>query len=189
MAHNSFSNVIGFDDAPFPKHHKGNVLIIGAVFAGLRFDGILRGYIRRDGANAADTIVKLIAESRFVDHVQLIMLQGITFGGFNVIDAEKIYRHLGMPILITARQQPDFESIRNALLKNVKGGAKKWKIIEKIGEMEHVRNIYIQRIGLTKEESEKLIEKFAIYSRIPEPIRIAHLIAGGIVQGHSRGRV
>ena len=47
-----FSNVVGFDDAPFRRDHRGDVAVVGTVYAGLRLDGILLGKVRRDGANA-----------------------------------------------------------------------------------------------------------------------------------------
>jgi endonuclease V-like protein UPF0215 family len=31
-----FSNVIGFDDAPFSRAHHGDVTLVGAVFSGAR---------------------------------------------------------------------------------------------------------------------------------------------------------
>ena len=58
-ARRRFSNVVGFDDAPFARSHRGDVKVVGAVYAGLRLDGILVGRVRRDGANAAnDSAVK-----------------------------------------------------------------------------------------------------------------------------------
>ncbi|MDJ0872965.1 MAG: DUF99 family protein, partial [Gammaproteobacteria bacterium] len=45
----SFSNVVGFDDAPFARDHRGNVRVVGAVFARDRLDGVLVGRVRRDG--------------------------------------------------------------------------------------------------------------------------------------------
>src|SRR5690242_13024243 len=46
-------NVIGFDDGPFPREHRGDVLLVGTVCSGTRLDGVMSGTIRRDGANAA----------------------------------------------------------------------------------------------------------------------------------------
>lgn len=34
------SHVVAFDDAPFARAHRGDVTVIGAVFAGLRLDGV-----------------------------------------------------------------------------------------------------------------------------------------------------
>ncbi len=183
-----FSNIIGFDDAPFSRAHRGNVPIIGAVYAGLRFDGVLMGHIRRDGANAARNIAKLVAESKFAHHAQLIMLQGVAFGGFNVTDAHDLSRRLELPVLIVSRRKPDMAAVKDALLTKVSGGVRKWKIIEKLGPMEPIGNIFVQRAGLSYDEAVQVIEKFAVHSHIPEPLRTAHLIAGAVGSGQSRGR-
>lgn len=34
-----FANVIGFDDAPFSRTHRGDVTVVGAVFAGAGLKG------------------------------------------------------------------------------------------------------------------------------------------------------
>ena len=71
-----YANVIGFDDAPFQRTTTGNVTVVGAVFAGVRLDGFLRGAVRRDGANATRELARLILESRFREHLQLVLLEG-----------------------------------------------------------------------------------------------------------------
>ncbi|MFW5904386.1 MAG: DUF99 domain-containing protein, partial [Candidatus Saliniplasma sp.] len=35
---------------------------------------------------------------------------------------------------------------------------------------------------------ERIIKLFTIRGRIPEPIRISHIVASGIVRGESRGK-
>lgn len=184
----SLSNVIGFDDAPFPRAHRGNVQVVGAVYASERFDGVLMGHIRRDGANAARNIARLVSASKFADHAQLIMLQGIAMGGFNVVDVPWLHQRLRLPVLVVARREPDMAAVKNALLTNVPGGARKWGLIKKLGPMEPVAGIFVQRAGLTLDQASQVIEKFAIHSHIPEPLRAAHLIAGALALGQSRGR-
>jgi endonuclease V-like protein UPF0215 family len=188
MPRHSFSNVIGFDDFPFPHAHRGNVPIVGTVYAGLRLDGILFGHIRRDGANAGKNIASLISESKFANHVRLIMLQGIAMGGFNVVDFFYLNRTLQLPVLVVARRRPDMSAIEKSLLTRVPGGIRKWQIIEKLGPMEPVSNVFVQRVGLTLNQAEEVIKKFSVNGNIPEPLRAAHLIAGGIALGESRGR-
>jgi len=46
----------------------------------------------------------------------------------------------------------------------------------------------VQRAGLSYDEAVQVIEKFAVHSHIPEPLRTAHLIAGAVGSGQSRGR-
>jgi endonuclease V-like protein UPF0215 family len=55
--------------------------------------------------------------------------------------------------------------------------------------MEPLAGIWVQRVGLSSSETEALIQRFAIHSVVPEPLRTAHLIAGGIAGANSRQRV
>jgi len=180
------SHVIGFDDAPFSRDHRGDVLVVGAVYAGARLEGILSGKVRRDGRNATRTIVDLISRSRFRRHTQAILLQGIAFAGFNVLDLPLLHDALAMPVIVIARRQPDLSAIRRALLQRVPGGRRKWALIEKLGPMEPVKGVYVQRAGLSLAATGELIQRFAINSALPEPLRTAHLVAGGITTGESR---
>jgi uncharacterized protein len=182
------SHVIGFDDAPFERAHRGDVLVVGAVYAGARLEGVLSGKVRRDGVNSTETLTRLVSNSRFAAHVQAIFLQGIAFAGFNVVDLHALHRALRLPVVAVARQQPDFTAIRRALLQRVPGGRRKWRLIEKLGPMEAVAGVFVQCAGIAPEKAGALIERLAIHSRLPEPLRTAHLIAGGIVTGESRHR-
>ncbi len=182
-----YSNIIGFDDAPFSPDHRGKVKVVGAVFANLRLDGVLVGEIEKDGFDSAEQLVTLVSESKYAEHVNLIMLQGISFGGFNIIDVFHLHNMLELPVMVVSRKSPDMDATHNALISQIPDGEEKWSIIEKLGEMEVVGKVYIQRVGLSIEEAGSVIERFAIHSHIPEPIRVAHLIAGAIVEGQSRG--
>ncbi len=183
-----FVNCIAIDDAPFPRNFKGDVKIVATVFASLRLDGILIGKIRKDGINSTKNIISLIKNSKFFDHSNVILLQGIAFGGFNVVDAPKLYKALNKPVLIVARDFPNYRAIKETLLQKVPGGKKKWKLIETLGPMERCYRCYIQRVGLSYDEAYKIIKYFTIYGNIPEPLRTAHLIASTFKDGISRGR-
>ena len=54
------TNVVGFDDAPFPHAHRGDVRVVGAVCCRTRLDGVLSGKVRRDGANSTDVLIELV---------------------------------------------------------------------------------------------------------------------------------
>lgn len=114
MAH---SHIIGFDDAPFDRSHRGAVRVVGAVYAAKRLEGIVTGYVMRDGRDATDVLASLVNESKFAAHLQLVMLQGLTLAGFNVVDLQRLHRLLDLPVLVVARKAPDLQSIREALLK------------------------------------------------------------------------
>lgn len=184
----SFANTIGFDDAPFPREHHGKVGLVGAVFADRRFDGVLLGAVEKDGDDAADVVSAIVERSRFREHIQLVLLQGVAFAGFNVVDADAVHERLQVPVLIVARRRPDFAAIRDALLMRVPGGAEKWALIEKLGPMEAAHGVYVQRRGLSLGDAEGVLTRLCVHGAIPEPLRTAHLIAGALATGESRGR-
>ncbi|MFN3333733.1 MAG: DUF99 family protein, partial [Caldilinea sp.] len=104
----------------------------------------------RDGRNATTALIEIIARSRFRPHLQAVLLQGVAFAGFNVIDVPALHAALGVPVIVVARRQPDFAAIRRALLHHVRGGARKWALIERLGPMERCAGVYVQRAGITQ---------------------------------------
>lgn len=181
------SNVIGIDDGPFDHAHRGDVPVVGAVFAGPRFDGVVIGRARRDGADATRRLTEMVAGSRFAEHLQLVLLDGVAVAGFNVIDVAELSRRLAMPVLVVCRRQPDLARIRAALLERVPGGRRKWGLIERLGAMEPVAGVWVQRAGLDLDAAGVVVRRFAVHGRLPEPLRVAHLIAGAVATGESRG--
>ncbi|WP_394830631.1 DUF99 family protein [Pendulispora rubella] len=208
-------NVIGFDDGPFPREHRGDVLLVGAVCSGTRLDGVVRGRIRRDGTDSTREMVRLVRASQFEEHLQAVLLQGIAVGGFNVVDIHSLREELGIPVVVVVRRHPDLDAVRRALFSDspherprVPGAARKWELIERAGVLEplgpshralqratkmgaaaaKVPKVWMQRAGVSLEEARKIVATTTLHGNIPEPLRLAHLIAGGIVTGTSRGR-
>ncbi len=188
MARSAISNIVGFDDFPFARTQRGDVRVVGVVYSGLRLDGVLSGRIRRDGANATRCIADLIAGSKFAPQLQLVMLQGIALGGFNVIDIHRLHAELDIPVMVVARRAPRMNLIREALVGHVPGGRRKWALVEKAGTMEPSGGVFVQRAGLSLEAAGDVVRRFSVYGHLPEPLRVAHLIAGGVGTGESRGR-
>lgn len=179
------THVIGFDDAPFERAHRGDVRVVGAVFCGARLEGVLSGKVRRDGANATRVLTQLIARSRFRPQLQAVMVQGIAFAGFNVIDLHALAGALGVPAIAVARRRPDVAAVRRALLSRVPGGRRKWKLIEKLGPMQPAGAAYFQCAGIAPDRAAELVRRYTLNGALPEPLRTAHLIAGGVTTGQS----
>ena len=83
--------IIGIDDSPFDKFNDKEVLVIGTVFRGGNFlDGVLSVKVSVDGDDATDKLIEIINKSKFKPQIQCIMIDGIAFGGFNVIDIDEL---------------------------------------------------------------------------------------------------
>lgn len=183
----AFSNTVGFDDAPFPPGHQGDVPIVGAVYSGTRFDGVVIGAVRKDGFDGAARICTIIENSKFHEHIQLVLMQGVTMAGFNVVDVFRLSDRLEIPIVVVSRRRPDFNSIKHALLGSIADGAEKWNVVERLGPMHAAGSVFVQCVGIDPAEAGLVVDRLSVNGNMPEPIRAAHLIAGAIAGGESRG--
>lgn len=178
--------VIGIDDGPFQISRKSNTIIVGTVYRGGEFlDGVLSRKIVVDGLNSTAKIIEMINSSKWKKSLQCIFLDGIAVGGFNVIDIKKINEKTQKPVIVVMRSYPDLNKIFKTLKKI--GMEKKIKLIENAGEIHKVGKIFIQFIGLNKKKAFEFVRLTTKNALIPEPLRIAHIIASGIVKGESYG--
>jgi uncharacterized protein len=180
--------VIGIDDAPFDKFDplQKFVMVVGTVFRGGSFmDGLLSCRVEKDGEDATYRIIEMINECKFKPQIQAIFLDGIAVAGFNVINPISVFKETKVPVVVVIRDYPDFKKMFSALEKL--GMHRKIDIIKKMPKPLKVQDIYVQSIGISKEETKKLLKICCTHSNLPEAIRVAHLVASGLVEGESRG--
>jgi len=185
--------IVGFDDSPFIPRTKGRVPVVGVVFRGGDYmDGAFKTEVSIDGMDSTNILIKLLNKSRHKEQLRIIMLKGITFGGFNMVDISKLYEETKLPVIVVNRKKPDLKKIKRAL-KHFNDFKKRWECVEHAGKIHKMRieknkNIYYQFKGLAQSEVEKLIKLTCTRSLLPEPLRIAHLIASALIKGESGGR-
>lgn len=183
--------ILGFDDAAFLPRSKNLVPVIGLIYRGGKFpDGALRTDVEIDGTDATEKIIRLVNASRHKQQLRVIMFDGITFAGFNVINIKRIHEATGLPVIVINRKLPGLEKVKRAL-KRFADFEQRWKAIEAAGKIKvcEVRGgkIYYQVVGLSDEEAEEVITLSSTRSHIPEPLRVAHIIATAVVRGESYG--
>jgi len=178
--------VIGVDDGVFTPRMKGLVPVVGVVFrGGYWLDGVMHTKIKVDGFDATGKIASMILNSPHYKQLRVIMLNGITFAGFNVANIKKLNMKTKLPIITVTREKPNFAEIRKAL-KNLPKSEERWKAVKSAGAIFEisVRNssekIYMQISGILEEDAKQILQVTSTRSNIPEALRVAHLIASGI---------
>jgi endonuclease V-like protein UPF0215 family len=183
--------ILGIDDAPFTFHEKYST-VIGVVMRGGEYlECVLRSQVTVDGTEATVVCEQMIRNSRHRRQLKAVMVDGACLGGFNVVDIHALSESTNLPVITITRDKPDFDKIQRALQKNFTDWKDRWTILQK-GEMHMIKTqhnpIYIKCAGLSLEEAKEIINISTIRGVIPEPIRVAHLIASGITRGESYGK-
>lgn len=180
--------VLAIDDSALINE---KVIIIGTFFrGGEQLDGVLRAEITKDGMDATEIITKMIKRSKYYTQIRVIMLDGVTYAGFNPIDIIKLHEETNIPVIVFMRSCPDFDKIRLAL-SHLPETEKRWEIILRAGKIHRIEQeipVFIQLCGLDRESAIEIVRTTSTHSNIPEPLRVAHLIATGVVLGESTGK-
>jgi len=178
--------VLGVDDGVFTPHVKGLVPVVGVVFrGGYWLDGVMHTKVEVDGFDATEKIASMIINSPHHKQLRVIMLNGITFAGFNVVNIKELSKEVKLPVIAVTREQPNFTEIREAL-KNLPESEERWKAIQSAEKMFEVstrsenEKVYMQTSGILEEEARKILQLTSTRSSVPEALRVAHLIASGI---------
>ncbi len=176
--------VLGIDDGKFIPHTKGSVLIVGVVFrGGYSIEGIMHTKIGIDGLDATEKLASMINRSPHRRQLRVVMLNGITFAGFNVVNLRKLHLETGLPVIAITHDKPDLDAICLAL-KNLPKSEDRWRLVVEAGKINEVKNhgtnIYVELAGISLNEAQEIIKLTSTRSCLPEPLRVAHLIASGV---------
>lgn len=179
--------VLGIDDGVFTPHSNELVDVVGIVYrGGYWLDGFMHTKVQVDGLDANEKLAEMITSSPHYPQLRVIMLNGVTLAGFNVVDIEELSQRVKLPVVAVTRDKPNFDDIKKAL-QNLSHSEERWKAIEKAGKMfkVHTRNseepIYVHAAGLSEEDAKRILKSTSTRSNVPEALRVAHIIASGLI--------
>lgn len=177
---------MGIDDCAFKPHSHGSIEVVGVVYrGGYWLDGLMTTEVQIDGINATEKIARMIVNSTHYDQLRVIMLSGITFAGFNVVNIRKLFNKTGLPVIALTKEKPELKEIKVAL-KKLPQWRSRWKAMMEAGEIftlktrRNAEPLSIQIMGISRQDAEKIVKMTCTRSSIPEAVRVAHLIASGL---------
>ncbi|MEM7823819.1 MAG: DUF99 family protein [Candidatus Aenigmatarchaeota archaeon] len=184
--------ILAWDDGPFEHKGKGTVPMIGVVYRGGKLlDGILRIDVEIDGTDAEAKIIQATNKTKHRGQVRVLMLDGITFGGFNTVNIRNINEKTGLPVIVLLRKKPGFDAFKSAIAK-LPHSSERLACVEAAGPIYYTSvksgRLAFQVAGIDRKDAEQVIVTSTVLGNVPEPLRAAHLIATGIVRGESIGR-
>jgi uncharacterized protein len=136
------------------------------------------------GNDATQNIISMY-ESMQRNDINCIFVGGAIISMYNIIDANKIHQSTGLPVIaITFRNS---EGIANTIKKAFQDDWQaKLEQYHNLGERQQVKlktgkSVFIRKLGLSLSNSIVMLNHFTHQGSIPEPVRIARLIARAYV--------
>jgi len=187
MSLKSEIRLLGVDDAPF-TFDDTSTEVIGCLMRGSRtVEAVLSTTVTVDGTDATDMIAAMLLDSRQHDQTRAILLDGITYGGLNVIDIQDLAGRTGRPVIAITRDAPDYTALEDAIA-NTEDDSERMDAIERAGTVHRYGDgLFFQCAGTEPGQAQEYIDTALAQGNVPEPVRVAHLIAAGIKTGESKG--
>lgn len=182
-------HILGIDDAPFDKRRPRPVPIVAVAMEGNDLvESVAVGEFPIDGEGATEYLVGWISGLRARAMLQAVILGGVTMAGLGMVDVAALADGLRLPVLVVTRHNPAGSDLADAL--RAAGLSHRLAILERVPRAFGVaEGLYLAHAGTTRLEAERLVRATLAKARLPEPLRVAHLIGQAIVLGESRGRV
>jgi hypothetical protein len=173
---------VGVEDGRFQKGVTQEALLAAVL---LREDNIENVKITRitvDGLDATKKLAEVLKGWEF----EVIMLAGVSFAGFNLIDPTIIYGKFKKPLIIISRTKPDNRAVKQALKTHFEDWEIRWKVFQRLGPVHRIVTrsdeapLYVETVGARVKWASTVVRALCFCSRVPEPIRAARLIARGL---------
>jgi hypothetical protein len=133
----------------------------------------------------------MVAGSRYAEQVGLVILDGIALAGFNVVDLESFHERTGIPIATVTRDEPNMTEIEAALRKHFPDWERRLELVSRVAlrPLDTGHNpLHASVLGMGWDDFARVARSTTVRGALPEPLRIAHLVAAAMVRGESRGR-
>ena len=184
MRRNAFTRlkIVGIEDGSFTREMSETLLVAVLMQDGRWIEDVKIEEITIDGLDATATVLQLLKHWNF----DAVMLAGVSYAGFNLIDPIKLAESFQKPVIIMSRSKPNNIAVKRALKEHFKDWKARWRVFEGLGpiyKFKPLRNepsIYLEVVGAEASWAMRIIKSCCFSCKVPEPIRVARIIARGL---------
>jgi len=163
-----------------------NAFLAGVVMrSDLIIDGFSFARTTIAGDDATDSVISLYKSLERED-VNLIMISGTIISMYNIVDVNRVFEETGKPALaLTYRSSKGIEeAIRKHFPDNWEG---KLEAYRRLGPRKEISlktgfKVFVRNVGIDDLDTKIILNRFTVFGRLPEPIRVARLLARSIAQ-------
>ena len=163
------------------KHGDNTSRLAGIVISrDFIIDGFVFGKCTIEGDDATDAILDMYRRLDR-DDISYIIISGLIISMYNIIDIKRIWQVTKIPVIAVTYE--DSLGIEDAIRHHFPYSyAKKLEQYQKLGKRIEMslhtgHKLYFRHEGCLFEETVKFLDMLTLQGSIPEPVRIAHLLA------------
>ncbi|MCK8517629.1 endonuclease dU [Methanoculleus sp. 7T] len=150
----------------------------------LLIDGAAFARVTVGGSDATEAVIRLFTGLGRKD-VNLLMISGNVIAWYNIIDPAAVQTATGLPVVVVTYEES--EGLAEEIRRHFPGDAERLAAYRRLGDRVPVRlhtgyDLFIRPCGLSTEDAAMLCNDFTYEGRVPEPVRVARLIARGVVR-------
>jgi len=153
-------------------------------------DGIGFTQITVGGMDATAGILRLFRSLHRAD-INVLMLNGCVISWFNIIDLNEVYNKLNIPLICLTYEE---SGVKSATLEthiarhfDARERDSRIEIYKRLGDRIQIKlkgnfEIFVRFLGMEKVEADALVRKFTIQGKVPEPLRVAKIVARALLR-------
>ncbi len=150
----------------------------------LRIDGVAFARVTVGGSDATDAVVRLFTRLARRD-INLLLIGGSVIAWYNIIDPEAVHAATDLPVIVATYEES--EGLDEDIRRHFPGDDARLAAYRKLGDRTPVRlrsgyTLFVRSYGISSGDAARLCNDFIYDGRVPEPIRVARLIARGLVR-------
>ena len=149
-------------------------------------DGVSFTRITVGGMDATEGIMRLV-ESLRRDDINLMMLNGCVISWFNIVDIQTVYERLQIPLICVTYEES--EGLEEHIARHFEASERDVRIeaYKRLGDRVPVKlsdhfEVLIRFLGIEEAEAEMVLKKFTAHGRVPEPLRVARIVARALLR-------
>ncbi len=169
----------------FRQNSKKSILYGIVMIRDFLIDGFVFGSATLDGDDATSAILQMYEDLKRPD-ISYVLISGLIISLYNIIDIKKIHKSLKIPIIgLTYHDSTGIEdSIKHHFPDSYKSKIKNYK---KLGIRKKITlhtscEVFVRKEGCTLHDVKYLLNELTLQGSIPEPLRVAQLLAKSLLQ-------
>lgn len=193
--------ILGIDDSPHSREDLTNAIkkgtppkmvqLIGVTCKGNQLLHVSHHPIEVDGTDATAAVLALYKKTPFNPEIKLILINSPTVGGFNIINPKPIFDQIHVPIVFLSENRPT-SKIAEVYAKIFPNRSEQISTLQSLNTIEElaipiitnpkiIGRVYYYIFGATNQEIKPVLLALSLYSAVPEPLRLAHVIASSFI--------